>query len=157
METPAQFKVCSGCGLSIPATVENFHRQSAGKYGFTSKCKKCKSAQVAAWELKNKDRRRNQQNRWKWNNYEKYLQIKRDYQHRRRAESIGKVTVEEWSEILAIYDGKCARCGSTHDITQDHIIPLSTGGKNIASNIQPLCRKCNSTKGTKTIDYRKGS
>jgi hypothetical protein len=48
------------------------------------------------------------------------------------------------------YDGlkgkPCAICGKPSD-TLDHIVPLKMGGTNDLSNIQPLCRKCNSVKG----------
>jgi 5-methylcytosine-specific restriction endonuclease McrA len=40
----------------------------------------------------------------------------------------------------------CSKCGRTNDLTVDHIHPLSDGGQTIASNLQVLCRKCNSSK-----------
>lgn len=56
--------------------------------------------------------------------------------------------------IIEKLGASCLNCGSEEDITLDHIIPVSKGGLNTLSNLQPLCRPCNSTKGTKTIDYR---
>lgn len=42
----------------------------------------------------------------------------------------------------------CAKCGSTIGIEIDHIVPIMRGGDNDLSNLQFLCRKCNSKKGT---------
>ncbi len=52
-------------------------------------------------------------------------------------------------------DGGCLVCGCTDDLTIDHILPLSKGGGNSGDNYQTLCKKCNSEKGDKIIDYRK--
>lgn len=48
----------------------------------------------------------------------------------------------------------CKRCGKTlykgdSDLTIDHIIPQKWGGTNAITNLQPLCRKCNSWKNAK--------
>ena len=41
---------------------------------------------------------------------------------------------------------RCERCGSTTDLTKDHVVPLSRGGTNHPSNLRTLCRACNSRK-----------
>lgn len=51
-------------------------------------------------------------------------------------------------------DGCCLSCGSTHDLTIDHIKAVSIGGDNHHSNLQCLCRKCNSIKSNYPHDYR---
>lgn len=66
----------------------------------------------------------------------------------------GFYTKQEWDDLLQKYNYMCLSCGSTEDICADHIIPLSKGGLNTIDNIQPLCRVCNSKKGTKNTDYR---
>ena len=44
---------------------------------------------------------------------------------------------------------ECLVCGSTEDLTIDHIIPKSKGGKGRKNNKQVLCRTCNLFKGRK--------
>lgn len=39
---------------------------------------------------------------------------------------------------------RCAWCGSTRDLTVDHVQPLSQGGSNDSSNLRVLCRAHNS-------------
>ena len=56
----------------------------------------------------------------------------------------------EWHKISRIarqIQPWCSRCGSQKDLTADHIISLESGGSNILSNVQVLCRRCNSSKG----------
>ena len=43
----------------------------------------------------------------------------------------------------------CQHCGSTENITIDHIIPIAKGGTNEFINLQPLCKSCNSSKGAR--------
>lgn len=71
-----------------------------------------------------------------------------------KAKAKGSFTAEEFSELCKKYRNKCLCCGKKKKLTADHVVPLSKGGSNDISNIQPLCNSCNSKKGTKTIDYR---
>lgn len=64
------------------------------------------------------------------------------------------VTAAEWIAVLDRYGWQCLACGATDLITMDHIVPLSRGGRHEPSNIQPLCKSCNSRKRARTIDYR---
>ncbi|MFF9003630.1 HNH endonuclease [Streptomyces achromogenes] len=41
---------------------------------------------------------------------------------------------------------RCVRCGTTEDLTLDHVHPWVLGGKNSADNLRTLCRPCNSSK-----------
>jgi len=43
----------------------------------------------------------------------------------------------------------CQDCGAQFDLTIDHRIPLAKNGSHEDSNLQALCRSCNSRKGTK--------
>ena len=64
------------------------------------------------------------------------------------------ITNEQWLDLLASVGHRCLRCGSTENITRDHVVPLFHGGRNSVENIQPLCGPCNSWKHTRTIDFR---
>jgi hypothetical protein len=44
---------------------------------------------------------------------------------------------------------KCKACGSEDDLSLDHIIPRSKGGSHDESNLQTLCRRCNSSKNNR--------
>lgn len=39
--------------------------------------------------------------------------------------------------------GNCTKCGSTHNLQYDHIVPFSLGGKSSLENIRLLCFNCN--------------
>jgi 5-methylcytosine-specific restriction endonuclease McrA len=61
----------------------------------------------------------------------------------------------DWTRLLQVFGPFCMAPGCTSpDVTLDHVIPFSRGGRHHFSNFQLLCRSCNSKKGTKTIDYR---
>ncbi|HMV38581.1 MAG TPA: HNH endonuclease [Plasticicumulans sp.] len=89
----------------------------------------------------------------------KRQQDRKTYHHKRRAWKLGSETSftrAEWDALCERYDHRCLCCGEQKPLTPDHVIPLSRGGSNGIENIQPLCRSCNSRKGTKETDYRPG-
>jgi 5-methylcytosine-specific restriction endonuclease McrA len=44
----------------------------------------------------------------------------------------------------------CQYCGARHDLTFDHVVPVSQGGKSTWQNILTACAPCNLRKGGKT-------
>ena len=46
---------------------------------------------------------------------------------------------------------KCQYCGSKGDMTFDHIVPRSKGGRTTWENVVASCQKCNLRKGKKSI------
>lgn len=61
-----------------------------------------------------------------------------------------------WNEIrkrILERDGEvCGHCGATEDLAVDHKLPRSRGGADDDENLWVLCRSCNSSKGTKTVE-----
>ena len=52
-----------------------------------------------------------------------------------------------WKRRLA--KGVCYYCGSrisTKELTMDHIVPISRGGKTTKGNVVPACKTCNNAK-----------
>ena len=71
----------------------------------------------------------------------------------RKLSALGSHTLEEWQQLKILYDLTCPKCFRAEPeivLTEDHKIPISKGGTNFIDNIQPLCRSCNASKGTKT-------
>ena len=65
----------------------------------------------------------------------------------------GTHTKAQW-EFMKGYFGECVKCESKIDLVKDHIKPIYQGGSDGIDNIQPLCRKCNSSKGADSTDWR---
>ncbi|MFH8926386.1 HNH endonuclease [Streptomyces pristinaespiralis] len=52
----------------------------------------------------------------------------------------------EWQRLCARQRGECPFCGKRAELTMDHVIPLSKGGRHSIGNIFPICGSCNSSK-----------
>ncbi len=56
-----------------------------------------------------------------------------------------KVSAGKRRKILT-RDTRCARCGTTEQLTVDHRLPACRGGTNALENLQALCLRCNQRK-----------
>ena len=64
---------------------------------------------------------------------------------------IYKTRVPFTKKNVFIRDGfKCLYCGSGNELTIDHIIPASRGGKNTFENCVAACKPCNNKKNNRT-------
>ena len=78
-----------------------------------------------------------------------WIDIPSDKQHvaREKAKAREMRNSQWWKNLIA--KGSCHYCGksfSAGDLTMDHIVPLSRGGKSTKGNIVPCCKNCNSEK-----------
>ena len=75
----------------------------------------------------------------------------------RKKEASGSHTSSEWKGLKLRYEFTCPGCHRSEPeikLTEDHVIPLSRGGSDYITNIQPLCKSCNSKKHAKTIEFK---
>ena len=115
--------------------------------------------QKAAWYQANKEKEAQRRKQWNEDNPDYHAEWKQEnsekcciYSHNRRSmirKNGGSFTEKEWFGKLEEHDYRCAICDAHNDdspMTMDHIIPISRGGRNEISNIQPLCSSCNCKK-----------
>jgi 5-methylcytosine-specific restriction endonuclease McrA len=127
-------KFCDGCRRELSRS--QFAKRATFADGVDHRCVYCRHKEAAIESARNKDLRR-----------------------LRELHAEGSHTLKEWLDCLKRFGFRCVCCGVDATaiegtLTKDHVVPLLHGGSNFISNIQPLCRPCNSRKGAKTIDYR---
>lgn len=87
--------------------------------------------------------------------YKQFFKIKEliNNEPRRHAQLfIGRKKIRQF--IFKRDNYKCLCCGSKNNLSIDHIKPINKGGENKISNLQTLCRSCNSKKSDTFKDYR---
>lgn len=168
--TAGDGKPCKKCGTS--------------EWYKSGHCKYCKRIYDRRWVRDNRDKERARCRKWYRENKEKHWEITRKWREKnpkrhaennlrwerknrgkraaaerrryaRKNENGGDHTASEFRRLCEYYDNRCLKCGQTGKLTADHIVPVVRGGSNDISNIQPLCMRCNQSKGTKIRDYRK--
>lgn len=174
-------RTCYKCKIEKP--LSEFPRNRTKRGGYESRCKVCARKAVREyyaehreerlvyarkyrqghpdkvyevkrkWRAENPNREKSRVAEWKRDNPERVA----SYKHHRRAmklENGGEFTKEEWENLCEKHGNRCLRCGKKRKLTVDHVLPISLGGSNDISNLQPLCKDCNCCKGNKHIDYR---
>ena len=73
------------------------------------------------------------------------------------AKKLGTHTKVDWEEMKDFFEHICVRCFGESElinVEKDHIVSLYQGGSDGIENLQPLCARCNSSKGTENFDWR---
>lgn len=75
--------------------------------------------------------------------------------HNARAVQAGlraDLSLAQWMETLADFNGLCAYCQERPYEHLEHFIPLTAGGGTTISNVVPACGRCNWSKGSDDPD-----
>ncbi|MBI4650044.1 HNH endonuclease [Candidatus Desantisbacteria bacterium] len=77
------------------------------------------------------------------------MDIEKDSKHiaREKTKARELKKTQWWKNEIA--SGTCYYCGckfSSDELTMDHIVPLSRGGKSTKGNVVPCCKTCNNEK-----------
>jgi hypothetical protein len=120
-------------------------------------CRQCEAKKCKQWQTDNKDLYLSIKKLHRDNNVDKYRYYSKKRKFLLRSSSgNGMYYLSEWRSLKEKYNYTCPCCHQsepTIKLTVDHIVPLSKGGSNYITNIQPLCHKCNLIKSNKTIQY----
>jgi 5-methylcytosine-specific restriction endonuclease McrA len=159
-------KKCTKCGERKAKS--EFGKDSFHKDGLRSDCKLCHNETSRKWceanpnrererkqkyRKKNSDRERERKKKYRKDNLDK-ARVHNQSRRARKAGNGGRFTVAEFQDLCNKYNYLCLCCREKKKLEADHVIPVTKGGTSFIDNIQPLCRSCNSSKGTKEIDYR---
>lgn len=156
-------KICSGC--SKEKKDSEFYKDKSRPSGLTYRCKVCiKEARGDKYKCASSPR--NLSAKARENESIRKKKYKKDHpdvvaaSNRKtyvmRKELSIECTNAEVKQFMAenLY---CVQCGSTEDLTLDHIIPVSWGilSRHALDNFQTLCNSCNGTKkANSSIDFR---
>jgi 5-methylcytosine-specific restriction endonuclease McrA len=119
--------------------------------------KKCKDVNFVKQRCRALRRWRKNNPKYERDRYRKNPAKAKAAYHKRRARILGNggsFTAGQWIALCTEYHKRCLRCNKRRKLTADHVIPVTKGGTSHISNIQPLCKSCNSIKSNKTVDYR---
>ena len=83
---------------------------------------------------------------------------RRNYEKRRdrikAARDKGTHTLLQWARLVQACGHSCVRCRRVGvKLEKDHIIPIYQGGSDAIENLQPLCGRCNRSKGPEDINW----
>lgn len=124
-QTGQIFALCSGCKRIRPG--DRFTKEKTNRNGLASECKDC----ARSYYEKNKDSYR----------------LRRYGYQAAPGGIVVKFTSAQKGERFSLWGGRCWMCGIEGATQEDHVKPIVRGGSHCLSNLRPICRSCNSSKG----------
>lgn len=147
-----EYKTCSQC--NITKKIDCFHKRFGAVDGRAGICIDCRAINRAGYQSESEESQRAYKRSWAKENDAKVRAARHNYEAR-RAGAEGELTPALVELIFEVYGSACLVCGTTEKIHIDHVVPLSLGGSNLPTNLQPLCEFHNKSKRNRSsADYR---
>ena len=168
---------CTKCGETKPAS--GFKKNLRKRNGLQSWCRKCQNrktternqcperqAYMARYYLEHPEKfkgyraksdpaeTRRRSRAWSKANPERRRNMGHVRRARKRANGVFVVLEKD---LRRLYSSPCAGCGSREKVTIDHVVPISRGGRHSIGNMQPMCRRCNSSKNDRLMVEWRGA
>lgn len=148
LRPPDGFLRCSDC-LSVKSETDFYRRPTPD--GRDAACKPCRRRYQRPVTERWRQEHPESQDQWRRNNPDKVAVLSAKRQARRRKNDVRLVTLRDWERLCRRYDHCCAYCGEKRPLTQDHVIPVSRGGRHSIGNLLPACKPCNSSKNARLL------
>lgn len=82
------------------------------------------------------------------------INSKKRYARLKKARELGSHTQDEWEDLKKEFNC-CVIClDANKKLEKDHIVPIYQGGDDSISNLQPLCKTCNTKKGPDSTNWK---
>lgn len=79
----SNYKVCTVCKESLPATKDYFYEQKGGKFGFKGRCKVCWKRHAAEWKKDNPDKHKSYAKKYYEKNKDWLAEYQREYRKKK--------------------------------------------------------------------------
>lgn len=165
MSSPhVKHKVCPECG--VDKLREEYYVRKNGH--IMHRCKVCHQkhnkrlylarheknlAYSKKYREENAEWAKSYQKEWRSNNKQKRQELEHRRRTRKRKNGVYVISPKDMRRLA----GACIYCGSTEQVTMDHVVPISRGGTHGIGNLVPCCNSCNIKKNDKTVmEWRLG-
>jgi 5-methylcytosine-specific restriction endonuclease McrA len=126
-------------------------RAAAAKWRATPERRAAAAKRAHVWRQNNPGAALVANRRWRDANRQA-VRLMAERRRARKTTSSANVSVRDWNRLVSRYRNGCAYCGdTTAPLTQDHVVPLSRGGRHSIGNMLPACQPCNSSKGSRLL------
>jgi len=147
---------CKSCRIERTKT---WAKKNPEKYRLLNKTKLRKQIKAGTrkvynkrWLDKHPKKMRDYQKKWY-----KDKGLLRDQRRRMRKKALPfEFTKQDLADTWQMFNEECGFCGLKENLTLEHVVPVSREDVDnpgtVRGNLMPLCKECNSSKGTRLLD-----